>query len=823
MIATFGSNIIGPNSREILAGNYEPPEISSSAEIPKLNFLHIRMELCDMSLDKYIAARINPDICKEATLVTTAITQMMEQPSHIFAQLCCGLSAIHDAQIIHRDLQPGNIFVRGDIWKIGDFGLSRTEVESSKSAQRGTPLYQSPEMYTGSKHYGFETDVYSLGLIFLLILNKSMQKERFYRVGIFTDLRDGNTAEVGKALVEAGKDVPPEFSVELSTTFEMVARTPSERITLPKAISEFNDPKNLNELTSRLKIWWPGRARDNCQTFRLPDHTQHNFIARTEEHQIVERLRKQEENKLSLILVEGSPVTGKTTLLKNIVHNLQRFSRIWLDCDFLVGDYAAFCNGIEEPFRHPWIIVFDGLEKKGLGCFKIILNAIQNLDQPFLPRAVIVSTSYLHLDEDLIGSISVEKVSSRKFTLDYNAWLWELIAAEHVELLPRLILRVIGVSHGDVVSSEEITRVQMVCESFNLLSRAVMVEYKLSDKLRLSLSFMILMAYATEPSPVDSFLKSEFFDLWAAFLDTRADLLDRNLSWMEDIFNCFQKTGVLINTSHQMEQGEGIRESCGSLCGPLFMQALTHPVIRYLLHSLLQIEKVDPLNFGVFRKLLFSFKRFVHPINKKLDNLTSKLKRKWVKNMWPFASALISDYPNELALFSTNLHDLDEQEAAYGLFRDKFGELHSGTLALSSELARSYCKYNENEQALLEMRERQLKEFSLHSEGLILEQCNLLADSVARQKTGDSRYNRNSMIWPSIYAISNKLLTEVGALLERLGHFKEAWKVYFTLNQDHGVNKDESVKEFAAAKLDKLKNYEAEPPSFFKIHKHELL
>jgi serine/threonine-protein kinase len=73
------------------------------------------------------------------------------------------------AQLIHRDIKPGNIFLsREGAVKLGDLGLAKTTGSDTTGltqpgAMMGTPHYISPEQARGDKDLDFRADIYSLG------------------------------------------------------------------------------------------------------------------------------------------------------------------------------------------------------------------------------------------------------------------------------------------------------------------------------------------------------------------------------------------------------------------------------------------------------------------------------------------------------------------------------------------------------------------------------------------------------------------------------------------------------------------------------------
>lgn len=82
-----------------------------------------------------------------------------------FTQAARGVLALHDRRLVHFDLKPSNIFLRGENARVGDYGLSKL-LDSGRmtlSYGRGTPMYMAPEMLKSRADH--RADIYSLGVI----------------------------------------------------------------------------------------------------------------------------------------------------------------------------------------------------------------------------------------------------------------------------------------------------------------------------------------------------------------------------------------------------------------------------------------------------------------------------------------------------------------------------------------------------------------------------------------------------------------------------------------------------------------------------------
>jgi len=195
---------------------------------------------------------------------------------YILVQCLYALEAIHLLQIVHRDVKPGNIFLKppediqlskpepyfsGTLYKpnenarvlsitgkrtfpsisrcvikLGDFGLakfcnvnktdepSKTPIiidgnkPESITSNVGTRVYAAPEIFDGSE-YGVKVDIYSLGILFFELLNPPYGTMHERMIAL-SDLRSGKVPD----------EIKEKFGVETTEMLErMVDRNPATR------------------------------------------------------------------------------------------------------------------------------------------------------------------------------------------------------------------------------------------------------------------------------------------------------------------------------------------------------------------------------------------------------------------------------------------------------------------------------------------------------------------------------------------------------------------------------------------------------------------
>ncbi|KAG6860408.1 hypothetical protein C0995_011479 [Termitomyces sp. Mi166 len=95
-------------------------------------------------------------------------------------QTLCGLKYIHSADVLHRDIKPGNLLVNADCeLKICDFGLARghspfagNQGSLIMSEYVATRWYRAPEIMLSFGNYSTAIDIWSLGCILAELIGR---------------------------------------------------------------------------------------------------------------------------------------------------------------------------------------------------------------------------------------------------------------------------------------------------------------------------------------------------------------------------------------------------------------------------------------------------------------------------------------------------------------------------------------------------------------------------------------------------------------------------------------------------------------------------
>ncbi|NNG22577.1 serine/threonine protein kinase [Telluria aromaticivorans] len=95
----------------------------------------------------------------------------------LFNGVCAGVREVHANKLLHLDLKPANIYLRGDGSPLLlDFGAARQtiNIDVPMLAPMYTPGFAAPELYSKAAQLGPWTDIYSIGAAMYACMTRSM-------------------------------------------------------------------------------------------------------------------------------------------------------------------------------------------------------------------------------------------------------------------------------------------------------------------------------------------------------------------------------------------------------------------------------------------------------------------------------------------------------------------------------------------------------------------------------------------------------------------------------------------------------------------------
>ncbi|CAD5111341.1 DgyrCDS655 [Dimorphilus gyrociliatus] len=141
------------------SSNEEKGRLERLNHLSTLN-MYIQMEYCTGTLSDWIESRI-----------PSSNFEYFEFEKRIMLMLLSALDYLHDKKIMHKDVQPSNIFVMNNsndlLVKMGNFDMGIEAEEKDKNLVNS--IYRAPEAKLNN--YSFSSDIYGLGVIGLQLFN----------------------------------------------------------------------------------------------------------------------------------------------------------------------------------------------------------------------------------------------------------------------------------------------------------------------------------------------------------------------------------------------------------------------------------------------------------------------------------------------------------------------------------------------------------------------------------------------------------------------------------------------------------------------------
>lgn len=178
--------------------------------------------------------------------------QPLSKVATIMRQVCEGLQAAHDKNIVHRDLKAENVFLAKhgsavDYVKIVDFGISKmldepepTDGKQNHSltktgAAMGTPYAMAPEQMKGLKDIDHRADLWALGVMFYRAITGAYPFDGDTFPMLAVNVLTGDP----RPLSDYRRDLPPEIQTIVTS---LLTKDPKARLAQARTLRDMLAP-----------------------------------------------------------------------------------------------------------------------------------------------------------------------------------------------------------------------------------------------------------------------------------------------------------------------------------------------------------------------------------------------------------------------------------------------------------------------------------------------------------------------------------------------------------------------------------------------------
>lgn len=165
--------------------------------------------------------------------------------------LLLGLDVCHSRGLIHRDVKPGNLFLRGEEHaQLGDFGVAEFLDASGQVPAAGDPRVRAPEMFIHDRG-DVRSDIYSVGVTLYTLI-----------AGLYPFPTGSPVDAVIRGLVPKLRDVAPHVPQRLASRIaRAMALDPEDRYESARDMANA-----LAEVPGSLRVWTRVRAHEGHES-----------------------------------------------------------------------------------------------------------------------------------------------------------------------------------------------------------------------------------------------------------------------------------------------------------------------------------------------------------------------------------------------------------------------------------------------------------------------------------------------------------------------------------------------------------------------------
>ena len=270
-----------------------------------------------------------------------AETQSVAEPDDLallwIEQLCQAFASLHRAQLVHGDVSPKNIIVRGTEVVLTDYDM--VSPFGKTSCSRGTLDYCSPNIQAGGPLQPAD-DFFSLSASFFHVL---FERPPFRYLGVLNKDQGPNWNDVDRGqfplatrFIERGLSEHPFQST--AEAFEFIRHL---RSTSTPGAPRLNDPEPPSIWTQQQEPWlsellrsYPGGMHGNRETRGLDSaYAARTYVPTALDESLYKRIN---DRSVSLVILCGNAGDGKTAFLQHLASRLGMTSvssaqRIWTE------------------------------------------------------------------------------------------------------------------------------------------------------------------------------------------------------------------------------------------------------------------------------------------------------------------------------------------------------------------------------------------------------------------------------------------------------------------------------------------------------------